>query len=130
VAFEHGSNSFISVDGTTLSSYVDSVSFDRTGETAEVTAFGNDDKAYIAGLFDGAIQISGHWDATQDAAVAGCFDGSTVTVIYGPDGSTAGEVRYSFAAIITNYSPSSSVGDKVSWSASLQKTGTLTRNTF
>lgn len=113
-----------------MSSYVDSVSHDRMQETAETTAFGNDDKTFIAGLMDGSFSLSGHWDSTEDAALAGTFDGATVSIIYGPAGNGSGAVRYTASCLVTNYNISSPVGDKVSWSASFQRSGALTRDTF
>lgn len=130
MGFAHGKTSHISVDGSDISQYVDSVDHGRTQETAEVTAFGDSDKAFIAGLMDGTFGLSGHWDPTADAALAGCFDGGTVEVIYGPAGNGSGAVRYTAQCIITEYSQSNPVGDKVSWSASLQRTGALVRDTF
>lgn len=130
MAFVHGSNSYISVDGTDISSYTDSVDRSHTVDTAEVTAFGDADKEFIAGLKDGTFSLSGHWDATADATVAGCFDGAVVAVVFGPAGNTASNVRYSANCLITDYSISSGVGDRVTWSVSLQRTGALTRDTF
>lgn len=130
MAFVHGSDSSISVDGQVISTYVDSVTHNRMVDTAETTAFSNNDKAFIAGLMDGSFDLSGHWDSTADATLAGCFDGSTVVVIYGPAGSTSGLVRYTANCLITNYAITSSVSDRVNWTVSLQRSGALTRDTF
>jgi hypothetical protein len=118
------------VDGTDISVYTDSVTHNRMVDTAETTAFSNNDKTFIAGLMDGSFDLSGHWDATADAALHGCFDGATVAVIYGPAGSTSGLVRYTANCLITNYAITSQVADRVNWTVSLQRTGALTRNTF
>jgi hypothetical protein len=128
--FIHGSNSDIVVDSTNLSQYVDSVTHDRTVDTAETSAFGVDDKTFIAGLEDGSFSISGHWDATADAAVDGCFDGAVVALTYGPAGSAGGAISYECNALITNYAITSSVSDRVNWTVSLQRTGALTRGTY
>lgn len=130
MAFTHGSNSYISVDGSDISAYVDNVDHGRTVDTAEVSAFGDDEKAFIAGLEDGSFSLSGHWDPSADADLAGCFDGAVVEVIFGPAGNAGGSVSYTANCIITDYSISAPVGDKVSWSVSLQRTGAVTRGTF
>jgi hypothetical protein len=130
MAFVHGSNSDIVVDATNLSQYVDSVTHDRTVDTAETSAFGVDDKTFIAGLEDGSFSLSGHWDSTADAAVDGAFDGAVVALTYGPAGSAGGAIKYTCNALITNYAITSSVSDRVTWTVSLQRTGALTRGTY
>lgn len=130
MAFVHGSNSDIVVDTTNLSQYVDSVSHDRSVDTAETSTFGLDDKTFIAGLEDGSFSLSGHWDTTGDAAVDGCFDGALVALTYGPAGSGSGAIAYTCNALITNYSITSSVSDRVNWTVSLQRSGALTRGTY
>lgn len=130
MATPHGSNSAISVDGTDISVYTDSVTNGRTQETSDVTAFSHDDRVFIAGLKSGTFSLSGHWDTTADTTITGCFDGSTVAIIYGPAGTTAGNVKYTANCLITDYSVDSPVGDKVSWSASFQRSGALTDGTY
>jgi len=130
MAFVHGSNSDINVDSTNISQYTDSVTHDRSVDTAETSAFGDDDKTFIAGLEDGSFSLGGHWDTTADAALDGLFDGATVTILYGPAGSGSGAIKYSCSALVTNYSITSGVADRVNWSVSLQRTGALTRGTY
>ena len=130
MAFVHGKGTDFSVDGNNISTYTDSVSLDRNIDTAETTAFGDDDRTYIAGLRGHTFTASGHWDSTLDGYAIGMDDGAVVAFEYGPEGSTAGDVKYSGNALITNYSQSSGVGDKASWSASFQVTGSVTRGTY
>ena len=57
MAFKHGKNTVFKVDNsggslTDISSYLNSVSFPRTIETAETSSFGNSAKTYIVGLSD------------------------------------------------------------------------------
>jgi hypothetical protein len=130
MAFVHGKDSFISVDASDISSYTDGVTHDRSVDTAETSAFGDDDKTFIAGLEDGSFSLNGHWDATAAAALAACFDGGVVAMVYGPAGNTGGNVEYTCNALITNYSETSGVADRVNWSASFQRTGALTKDTF
>jgi len=129
MAFQHGKNSYLSVDGTVISSYTDSCSLDRSIDTSETTAFGDDDRTYIAGLRSSTFTASGHWDATGDGVLIGADDGATVAFVYGPEGNDSGDVQYSGNAILTSYNQQSGVGDKVAWSASFQITGSVTRGT-
>ena len=130
MAFVHGSNSYISVDAVNISPYTDSVDHDRSVDTAETSAFGDDDKTFIAGLEDGRFGLGGHWDATADAALHGTFDGAVVEIIYGPAGNGSGAVSYTANCLVTGYSQSSPVGDKVTWRGTFQRTGALARSTF
>jgi predicted secreted protein len=124
VAFVHGSNQTLSIDATDVSAYTDNVSLSNGVNLAEVSAFGDNDQEFIAGLKTHGITCSGHYDATADAAFDGMFDGSEVAFSYSPD---AGTTTYAGNALITDYSVSGGVGDKVSWSASLQPSGAVTR---
>ena len=130
MAFVHGKGTAFSVDGNDISSYTDSVSLDKSIDTAETTAFGDDDRTYIAGLRGQTFSASGHWDSTFDGYAAGMDDGAVVAWEYGPEGGTTGDVKYSGNALIASYNQSSGVGDKASWSASFQVTGSVTRGTY
>ena len=141
MAFTHGKNSYFALgtaggETTTvdLSSYIDSIDFPSTVETADVTTFGDDDRNYIVGLRDRTLSLSGSYDPASNAidehleallgnATAADFD-------FGPEGNATGATQYSGSAFVTNYNPSTSVGDKVSFTADLQITGAVTRGTF
>lgn len=130
MAFVHGSNSDINVDAVNISQYTDSVTHDRSVDTAETSAFGDDDKTFIAGLEDGSFSLGGHWDTTEDSALDATFDGAVVAIIYGPGGSASSASKYTCNALVTNYSTTSSVSDRVNWSASFQRTGALTLGSY
>jgi hypothetical protein len=130
MAAVHGSNSYVTVDADNVTGYLDQASLEKMVDTAETTAFGDDDKEFIAGLRDTTLNISGHWDAAQDQFAADWDDGAVVSCIVGPAGNTAGNVRYTFNALITSYTVDMPVSGRVSWSASLQRTGATTRDTF
>jgi hypothetical protein len=130
MAFVHGSDSGIVVDGTTISAYVDSVSHNRSVDTAETSAFTNNDKTFIAGLEDGSFDLSGHWDTAADTALDGCFDSASVSLIYGPAGVTSGLVKYTATCFVTSYQIVSNVGDRTNWTGSFQRSGDLTKGTF
>lgn len=134
MAFVHGKTAFFQIDNSggslqDISAYCDNVDFPLTADTAEVTTFGDSSKEYIAGLKDATISISGSWDATADAILAGIV-GVAGTFEYGPAGNTGGNVKFTGEAICTSYNVSAPVGDKVSFSAEFQCTGAVTRTTF
>ena len=132
--FAHGKSTDFAIDDTggssrNISDTLTDVSFPQTIDTAETTAFGSSNKSYIVGLKDTTISVSGIWDATVDGYISGTEPASR-TFIYGPAGSTSGNVKYTGEAIMTNYSVSNPVGDVVTFSMDLQVTGAVTRTTY
>ena len=132
--FAHGKSTDFALDDTggssrNISNTLTDVSFPQTIDTAETTAFGSSNKSYIVGLKDGSFSVSGIWDATVDGYLSGTEPASR-SFIYGPAGSTGGNVKYTGEAIMTNYSVSNPVGDVVTYSLDLQITGAVTRVTY
>ena len=132
--FAHGKSTDFAIDDTggssrNISDTLTDVSFPQTIDTAETTAFGSSNKSYIVGLKDTTISVSGIWDATVDGYISGTEPASR-SFIYGPAGSTGGNVKYTGECILTNYSQSNPVGDVVSFTADFQVTGSVTRGTY
>ena len=134
--FRHGKSAVFKVDdsGGTLRDISDacnSISFPREAEVLETTSFGSSAKTYIVGLSDSTVSASGNFDATVDAHLAGVLgQAATLSFEYGPEGSTAGQVKYSGECIMTSYEKSGAVGDVVTYSAEFQVTGAVTRGTY
>ncbi len=128
MAFISGKDSFFSVDGTDISSYVNQLSLSRDVNTLETTSFGSDQATYVVGVEGLSISGSATFDATADGVFAGLFDGSSVAFDYRPD-NTSSQPKYTGNAFVTNYSIDSSAGDLVSISFSLIVTGAVTRGT-
>jgi len=134
--FRHGKSTAFKVDdsGGTLrdiSNTLTDVGFPQTVDTAETSSFGDSAKTYIVGLSDSTVSISGNFDATVDGYLAGILgQAAAVSFEYGPEGSTAGYVKYSGEAILTSYEKSGAIGDVVTYSAEFQVTGAVTRGTW
>ena len=132
MAFKHGSDSTFTIDDSSTAARVitgvDSVSISQNGEPAEVTSLGDNSQAFIAGLKDATVSISGSWDVTattgNDVVLGGIVGGAAGTLVYSPDGGTT---TYTMEAFCTSYEVSSPVADKVSFSADFQQTGGVTR---
>lgn len=132
--FVHGKSTDFALDDTggtsrNISDTLTDVSFPQTIDTAETTAFGSSNKSYIVGLKDGSFSVSGIWDATVDGYISGT-EPTSRSFIYGPAGSTGGNVKYTGECILTNYAVSNPVGDVVSYTLDLQITGAVTRGTY
>ena len=134
--FRHGKSTVFKVDNsggtlTDISNTLTDVSFPQSVDTAETSAFGDSAKTYIVGLTDSTISISGNFDATVDAHLAGILGQSaSVSLEYGPEGSTNGLVKYNGECYLTSYEKSGAIGDVVSFSAEFQVTGAVTRGTY
>ena len=128
MAFISGKDSFFSVDGTDITSYVNQLSLSRDVNTLETTSFGSDQATYVVGIEGLSISGSATFDATADGVFAGLFDGSSVAFDYRPD-NTSSQPKYTGNAFVTNYSIDSSATDLVSISFSLIVTGAVTRGT-
>lgn len=138
MAFVHGKSAVFKLDNASASlvdysPYLNDVSLSRSIETAETTTFGvsGSAKTYIVGLSDATFSISGLFDATADATLAGVLGFATaLNFNYGPAGSTAGLVKYTGTCIMTGYNISAAVGDAVQATADFQVTGPVTRTTW
>ena len=133
--FVHGKSVDFALDDTSgssrnISDTLNSVDFPEVTETADTTAFGSSSRSFIVGLESATISISGLWDSTVDGYMKGGTEPASRSFIYGPAGSTGGNVKYTGEAILTHYSISSPVGDVVTYSVDLQVTGAVTRGTY
>lgn len=125
MAFIHGKSAQVLHNEFDLSSYFNDASISRSVETAETTAFGATAKAYIVGLTDGTISLSGMFDGAANAIDAEMTDvfgvnaGSVISI--SPSGSTAIGTRILTATgKLTSYEVSSPVGDVVAANAEFQ----------
>jgi hypothetical protein len=131
--FTHGKNAAFKIDdsGGTLrdiSDVLTDVAISRSADVAEVSAFSNSSKAYVAGLKDATISISGSFDATVDGYLSGIL-GLAGSFEFYPIGTTGGNPKASGECIMTSYDRTPDVGGAVSFSASFQVTGDVTEGT-
>jgi len=98
-----------------------------TGDSLDVTAFGEVVRSFLAGLRSGTINISGFYDPTdtngQVAMMTAFLAGTVLTDAVFLTNGTNG---FSADAIVTNYSVDATVAGTVNFSATLQLTGTIT----
>jgi predicted secreted protein len=136
MAVQHGRVATFSIDdagGTPrdLSAFVNNASITLDGDTAEVTTLGStgDAKEFIRGLNNGSLSISGFYDATAttgaDTVLSGLYNAVAGTFSLSFDGGT---VTYTGEALLTSYNPGADLGGAVSFNASFQITGVVTRS--
>jgi hypothetical protein len=141
MAFVHGKNAYIQLDNsagtlTDISGISNEVTYSRKLETAETTVFSNTAKTYLMGLEDATISVKGMFDATTVATIEGTIGALTAgtlasaSLVFGPAGSNTGNRKYSMETIITSWEIGAPVGDVVSVTLELQRTGATTVGTF
>jgi hypothetical protein len=139
--FVHGRNAFIQLDNsagtlTSLTSIANEVSYSMSIDTAETSVFGTSAKQYITGQNDATISISGLFDATSATVIEGTIDAliagtlASASIVFGPEGNGTGKKKISCETIVTSYEIGASVGDVVSLSVELQRTGASTIGVF
>ena len=131
--FTHGKNAAFKIDdsGGTLRDITDvltDVAVSRTADVAEVSAFSNSSKAYVAGLKDATITISGSFDATVDGYLRGIL-GAEGSFEFYPIGTTGGNPKASGECIMTSYDRTPDVGGAVTFTAAFQVSGDVTEGT-
>lgn len=129
MAFIHSKNTYISINAVDLSAYVtQSSELNKTTDTHEVTAYGNDFKAYAPGLIDGTFSCEGTYDSTAStgtrAALNAVHAGNVaVEIIRRPEGTGSSLPEDTFDAVMTSLVETSAVGDMIMWSAEFQISG-------
>lgn len=139
MAFTHGSNAVLKIGddetGTgTLQDISDALSeagVEQSVDTDDVTALGDTANAYIATLEDGTISVDGHFNAATDKVydVLKDIKRKTVEFEYYPIGEGSGDPKQSGDCILTSFSVTSNVANRVTVSASFQVTGGVTEDT-
>ena len=125
--------------GTTLRNigpYLTSVDFSMENDTHDTTTLGDEAHEYITGLTNATITLNGFWDKTATVGSATVLDtlfgldAVTVGFEYGPEGNTSTNVKYSGECILQSLDYSSPVADLITFTATLQVSGAVTKGTF
>lgn len=140
MAFRAGTVSWFALDTaagalTSLQPYLDNVTVPNSTEMLDVSVFGTQAKGFIPGLTNGdTINISGPYDVAAYThltnALGSSNAGATLTFMWGPGGSVAGQAKVQGECYIASLELPSTVGGRVEFSATLQVTGAVTLGTF
>lgn len=122
MAFVHGKNAFVSLNASDLSTYSNNVVFGRVADSHDTTTFGKNAKTYQGGLTDGTCTISGIYDngAAGPRAIIEPLIGSTVELIYRPEGTGSGRPEDTVDVVVTSYEETAPVADMIAWTCELQ----------
>lgn len=129
MAFRHGKDTVVKVNGVDLSEFSNSTAFNDETEANETTTYGRNRKTYMGGLGDGKITLQGVYDdgaAGPRATLKPLKDaGNAVPFILQPEGTGSGKAQSSVSVIITAFNESLPVGDVIAWTCEMQMTGPL-----
>lgn len=124
MAQRHGKDTVVMLGVQDFSAHADNTEFSDEYETSETTTYGRKRKNYIKGLGDGTITTGGTYDdgATGPGAIfqAAILSETPTTFTYRQAGTGTGLPQREVEVLVTKYSTSSPVADKVAWSAEMQ----------
>lgn len=95
--------------------FIAGYSFDAETEKAEVTAFGDNNKIYVAGFSDASGEFSGFYDDATAQTYTAAVDGLPRRFYLYPN--TNNTAQYWFGTILPDFSIEGGVGDAVSLKA-------------
>lgn len=99
-------------------------SFEETADTIECTAMGDTNRGYMAGFKDWSASIDFHWDP-DDTGQTALAVGTSITIIFYPEGDQSGDVEYTGTAIVTSFSKTAAFDGLVEASIAVQGSGAL-----
>lgn len=126
MAFVHGKDTFVSVATKNLSAYTDSSELERSGDSHDVTTYGNVAHRKGGGLLDGKFTMSGTYDNTAVNGPRAALEplvGTVTAIIRQADGVGVGKAQDSFNGLLTKYVETNPVADMVKWSAEFEIDG-------
>jgi len=123
---------------TTISTYCNSLEINQELDEVDVTAFGaTSDRDYISGFSSATVSMGGPWTRALDnhmspiyaAMKAGTL--ASVTLVYGPEGSDSGDVKYTCELTKMSWSgPKAAIDNAQEWTAEFRVTGAVTVTTY
>jgi hypothetical protein len=124
----HGKGANIFANGFDLSPFLSSIDQTQTVDTAEVTTFTAQSKAYVAGQIDSTLSMSGYFDGVAsgvDEVLSAALDGDSATVLTVAEGGvgTVGNRALVASGLASGYNITSSVSEAVQVSAEFQLDG-------
>ena len=139
MAFIAGKGYKVKIGSTEVGTYLTNVSQPLTKDALETTTMGDASRDYIEGLRGATISLSGRWDpatGTLDETLYNAYNNSSlVTFKLNPTGVASGAnfttsaPGYTGSMIVTNYEHNAAFDGVVSFSATLQVSSTVTRDT-
>lgn len=131
MAFKHGKDTNVTINGVDISVFTNNTAFNRAGDSHDVTTYKATptETAHIfqGGLTQGTCTISGIYDgaAAGPRVTIEPLVGTVVPFIYQPEGTGAGLPQDAVDVLVTAYNETSPVADMITWTAELQLAGEI-----
>lgn len=127
--FIHGKGSVVSLGGSDLSIYSNSVEWERNADSHDVTTYGKNSHVKQGGLLDGSATVEGIYDSTAAVGprpVVLPKVGTVVACVWRPEGTGAGKPQDTVNVLVAGYSESSPVADMITFSIDLEMSDDMT----
>lgn len=128
MATHSGHEGLVKIGANTIAE-ITSFSYEETAATIDDTELSDTATTMIAGQTSWSASIEGHWDETDTNGQVAMTIGASVTLGLYPEGDTSGDKYRSGTGIVTSLSVGNSSGSTVSFSASVQGSGSLSSST-
>ena len=100
MAVHKGSEGAIKIGSNTIAE-VKSYSLDESADTIETTSMGDAARTHVSSLTTFSGSVDAMWDETDTNGQVALAVGSTVTLLWYPEGSDSGDTYYSGSVIVT-----------------------------
>tara|TARA_R110000803_G_scaffold110595_1_gene179017 strand:- start:43 stop:435 length:393 start_codon:yes stop_codon:yes gene_type:complete len=128
MAIHKGSEGAIFI-GSDQIAEVKSYSLDESADTIETSNMGSAARTYLSSLTSFSGSVDCMWDETDTAGQVALAVGSTVTLLWYPEGNASGATKYSGSVIVTGKNITASFDGLVEASISVQGSGAITTST-
>lgn len=128
MAFKHGKDTYVSLDGTDLSAFTNNTQYTNTADSHDTTTYGKNAHTFKGGLKNGTCTISGVYDdgMAGPRATIQPMVGTNVPFVFRPEGTGSGLPEDTVDVLVTSYQETSPVADMVTWTAELQLSDDVT----
>ena len=121
----HAKSTYVELDAIDISTYANNLSVTDAADEVEVTGFTDTSKQYVSGFRDINATLAGNWGDADGSAVGEQLttlrnSGDTVSLVYGPAGDGAGNVKLTYDCKVMSFDISSAIGAAVAFSAKLR----------
>ena len=128
MAVHKGSEGAIKIGSNTVAE-VKSYSLDESADTIETTSMGDAARTHLSSLTSFSGSVDCMWDETDTNGQTALAVGSTVTLLWYPEGSASGATYYSGSVIVTGKNITGSFDGLVEASIAVQGSGAITTAT-
>jgi hypothetical protein len=121
MTFVHGSETYVSLNGTNLSTFTNNTEYEKNSDEHDVTTYGKNSHVFAGGLKGGTATISGVYDngAAGPRAIIEPLVGTVVAFVHRPEGTGSGLPQDTVNVLVKTYKESAPVADMRLWTSEL-----------